>query len=337
MEGSFKIFRQQTEEIVLSPALPSSPASRNTPDTRNLAANGHFGHLHLQEIKGAGYTVWQHNYFFNKEDTITFIRPDPGLRLWIALKRSFYYTIEGLHSGVLHERGFNISYVPFLHQSFHFSARQTYTCAEIYFSRDYLDPLIHHFSGVEEFLQKMDKNLPASLDIIHPVADMDMLMLLNDILHCPYPPAVRKKLLANKIWEILILSLGIMTNHSGPRIPGLDKQMIERFYHAVELLTGNLARTYSLKELSEMSGISLYHLKQGFKVIYGLSMQEFLYETRMQKARLLLEETDFPIGHIAAQTGYSHPFAFSSAYKKYFGHAPSLVQKSRKNHIDEYD
>jgi AraC family transcriptional regulator, transcriptional activator of the genes for pyochelin and ferripyochelin receptors len=109
--------------------------------------------------------------------------------------------------------------------------------------------------------------------------------------------------------------------------------IVNKIYEARELLGRNIARNYTLDELSTLVELSRYNLKRGFKAIYGLTVTDFLHETRMQKARLLLTETDLPVSRIAAAIGYIHPFAFSSAFKKYFGFSPSLVQRSRKHAI----
>jgi AraC-like DNA-binding protein len=83
-----------------------------------------------------------------------------------------------------------------------------------------------------------------------------------------------------------------------------------------------------------MVGLNPWQLKTGFKAIFSLTIADYLQETRMQKARLLLEETDLPIARIADIVGYTHPFAFSSAFRKYYGYAPSLVRKGRRTRKD---
>jgi AraC-like DNA-binding protein len=336
MEEPFKIFRQQAEELRLSPPLHAMRRAGNIPGVRDLVAKGAYGRMHLQEIKGAGYTIWHHSYFFNKEETITLVRSYPDLRLWIALKRSLYYSIDGRKEKVLHERGFNICYTPSLRQSICFSPQQPYTYAEICFSRAYLKQFACLVPGVEKFLQSMNKNEFAFLNETNSIADAELLNLINDVLFRPYPFAGREKFLTNKILEILILALSLISNNPAPSA-ALDRSLLPRFYHAVDLLTGNLARTYSIRELSILSGLSAHDLQHGFETIYCLSIQEFLYEARMQKARMLLEQTDFNIAQVARQIGYSHPFAFSSAYKKYFGHSPSLVQRSKRKLLTEDD
>jgi AraC family transcriptional activator of pyochelin receptor len=270
----------------------------------------------------------------NEDECLTFTREKPTLRLWMALKQSFYYTLGGLSENVVHERGFNISFTPSLHQTFRLSRQRPYAFVEIHFSPDRLEQLASLFPGVENFLHRIEKQEQVILNPVNQIADRDILTVIEDMVYCAYPSMVRKKYLDYRIMEILILTLRKLTHDPLQKVLAIEGKVVERVYEAGELLTGNLARNYTLQELGLLVGLSIYHLKKGFKAIYGLSVPDFLQEARMQKARLLLEETDHSIAHIAANIGYTHPFAFSSAFKKYFGYTPSLAQKSRRQTVN---
>jgi AraC-like DNA-binding protein len=161
-----------------------------------------------------------------------------------------------------------------------------------------------------------------------------MLNAIDDILYCRYTSVIRTKFLTCKVMEVLFLALDQITGVSLKGPVHLPEIVVRRIYEARQLITRNLARDYSLRELGVLVGLSSYHLKRGFKAIYNLSAADFRHEIRMQKARLILEETDLPITRIAADIGYDHPFAFSSAFKKFFGYTPSLVRKGRRIHTD---
>jgi len=330
MNDRIKIFGEKAGEIPLSPALPSLSDPGNIPGVKNLGASGSFGYLLLQEMAGNGYTIRYHSYFLNQDDTLTFTCGKPALRLCLALKYSFYYTIKELGDNVLHERGFNISYVPFLHHTLRLRAKQPYAYVEIHFSIEHIQQLAQHFPSVEKFLHAIKMQQPALLNTINQVADKEIISVAEDMLYYAYPLEMRKKYLDNKVMEILILALEKIIHHPLQKPVNLPEKVVEKIYEAKELLVGNLKKDYPPKELGALVGLSIYKLQKGFRAIYGLSISDFLHESRMQKARLLLEETDLPITRIAAETGYHHPFAFSSAFKKHFGYPPSIIQRSRR-------
>jgi AraC family transcriptional activator of pyochelin receptor len=195
---------------------------------------------------------------------------------------------------------------------------------------NYLQQLAPYFPDVEIFLQTAGQQQPVSLNGISQVAGMEMLTIIDEILYCTYPAVIRKKYLSYKVKETLILALQKIVHPPSQKAIYLPEKIASRIYEAREILSKNLNTNHTLADLSGLVGLSIYNLKKGFKIIYGLTVTDFLHEARMQKARLLLSETDLPVSRIAAATGYTHPFAFSSAFKKYFGYTPSLVQKSRK-------
>ena len=330
MNNYIRVLGENMGDIVLRPVLSPFSEAKSTQEIRALEAKGAFGCLQLQEIAGNDYLIRYHNYFLNQDDSLTFTGEKPILRLFLSLKYSFHYTIYGLGENVLHERGFNIGYLPQALQSFRLCRNKHYALMEIQYSLEYLQRLVPYFPGVEKFLQETKKQQPIFLSSINQVASTEMLAIIQEALYCSYPAVIRKKYLSYKVMEILILALQKITRHPVQEPVNLPEKVISKTYEASQLLSKDMARNYTMEELSAIVDLSIYNLKKGFKAIYGLTVMDFLHETRMQKARLLLSETDLPVSRIATVTGYKHPFAFSSAFKKYFGYAPSLVQKSRK-------
>jgi AraC-like DNA-binding protein len=59
----------------------------------------------------------------------------------------------------------------------------------------------------------------------------------------------------------------------------------------------------------------------------GLSYRSLLMRIRMQRAKSLILETDIPLKNVCSELGYSSPAHFSRAFRKYYGHPPSQLQK----------
>ena len=56
---------------------------------------------------------------------------------------------------------------------------------------------------------------------------------------------------------------------------------------------------------------------------YGVPFRTLLYRTRMDIAKYRLEHSGASVSELAEQIGYSSPSAFSAAYKRHFGKAPT--------------
>jgi AraC-like DNA-binding protein len=89
----------------------------------------------------------------------------------------------------------------------------------------------------------------------------------------------------------------------------------------------DLAHPLSLKELAHDFGINEFKLKRGFKQQYGTTVFRFLSDKRLDKAMLLLENTDTPLKRIAELAGFKSFPHFSKVFKNRFGCCPSEWKK----------
>jgi len=101
-------------------------------------------------------------------------------------------------------------------------------------------------------------------------------------------------------------------------LPRLDP----RIARVLERLTADLANTPSLDDLARHANLSVSQLKMLFKKQTGKTCGQFLLMRRMEKARALLANTDFPAHLIAEKVGYQDQSAFSRRFNAYFGQTP---------------
>jgi len=83
----------------------------------------------------------------------------------------------------------------------------------------------------------------------------------------------------------------------------------------------------SLDELSSLAWLSLSQFKALFKKETGKAPGEFLRDLRMEKARALLLNTDYPIGIVAQMVGYSDASSFSHRFSNHFGFPPRSFRR----------
>lgn len=95
---------------------------------------------------------------------------------------------------------------------------------------------------------------------------------------------------------------------------------------AIAYIQKDLSRRPELSLLTKAAGLSPTHLSRLFKAHMGQSPVEYWNSTKMEYARECLRHTDWNVSEIATRLGYSSPYYFSSAFKKYFGCAPSLMK-----------
>jgi len=92
---------------------------------------------------------------------------------------------------------------------------------------------------------------------------------------------------------------------------------------ALSLLHGKPAHDWTIDELAKRAGTSRSILAERFTDLVGLPLMHYLAKWRMQIASELLTGSNANIATIAAQVGYDSEAAFSRAFKKMIGVAPS--------------
>lgn len=83
----------------------------------------------------------------------------------------------------------------------------------------------------------------------------------------------------------------------------------------------------SIPALARKVGINDFKLKKGFRQLYGCSVFSYVQQVRMEKAKVLVQETTDPIADIAYLSGYNDPPNFTAAFKRHFGLTPSDMRK----------
>jgi AraC-like DNA-binding protein len=91
---------------------------------------------------------------------------------------------------------------------------------------------------------------------------------------------------------------------------------------ALRLLHHNPSHSWTVAELARETGTSRAALARRFTELVGEPPMAFLTEWRIALAADLLLEPGATIGSVAAQVGYSTPFALSAAFKRVRGVSP---------------
>ncbi len=70
-------------------------------------------------------------------------------------------------------------------------------------------------------------------------------------------------------------------------------------------------------------------LHDAFAAVFLQNVHDYQIQIRMERAKLLLETTDFSIKAIAISVGYKADSSFGPAFRKHFGISPSAYRTSR--------
>lgn len=85
--------------------------------------------------------------------------------------------------------------------------------------------------------------------------------------------------------------------------------------------------TFGIPELCRGIGISRSQLHNKIKANTGLSTSIYVRSIRLEKAKLLLEESDLNISEVAYEVGFKDPSYFSRLFCERYGIAPSKIRQ----------
>jgi AraC-like DNA-binding protein len=108
----------------------------------------------------------------------------------------------------------------------------------------------------------------------------------------------------------------------------LRRTEVDGIRKASEYITNNLATYKSVPELTKETGLNATKLQEGFKYFYNKTVNQYVYEARLDLAKKLLLETDDSISEIVYKIGLSSKSYFSHIFKQEYGVQPSSFRKS---------
>jgi AraC-like DNA-binding protein len=101
---------------------------------------------------------------------------------------------------------------------------------------------------------------------------------------------------------------------------------IERVRRCIEEDPG---RNITTEQLSRTAGMNRTKLRWLFKRIHGVTMFEYRQAIIMKNAEEMLRHPNLTIAEIGYRLGYREPSSFSIAYRRFYGHAPGEVRRTR--------
>ena len=107
----------------------------------------------------------------------------------------------------------------------------------------------------------------------------------------------------------------------------------ERAKHAAVLkmqkyIEDNYRHDISLAELAAIVGLNKNYICDLFKNDTGVTIRQYLIAQRMERVKLLLQDSDCTIAEIAQSVGYSDDKYLSAQFKRRYGVAPGEYRKN---------
>lgn len=114
-----------------------------------------------------------------------------------------------------------------------------------------------------------------------------------------------------------------------PKKSSTNKSHFEQINLALAYIHNNFGENITAEDLANVSGYSIFHFHRVFKEITGENVNDYLRNTRLEKAsNLLLYNQHQTIEEIAINSGFATAAGFRNAFKKKFLVSPKEWRKS---------
>ncbi|WP_042720786.1 helix-turn-helix transcriptional regulator [Flavobacterium sp. B17] len=188
---------------------------------------------------------------------------------------------------------------------------------------DYIFNLINPASNreSEDILENMIRN---NYIFLHkqtpPYMTVEMHMIVKEIISYSKKGMLQKLFIEAKIIKLLMLIFEQFsernTINESPKIPFMIKKFVDENFH----------KNIKVEEIGNIIGINQNKIRKEFKAQYHMTVNDYIAELRMLKAKKLIINKEVLIKEIAIECGYEYVQNFTRAFKKKFGISPEKLR-----------
>lgn len=103
---------------------------------------------------------------------------------------------------------------------------------------------------------------------------------------------------------------------------------VESIHKATKYIEENLRGDLNIQDISRQAALSPFYFQNGFAMLCGMTVGEYIRQRRLSVAGLEVLTTDRKIIDIALEFGYDSPDSFTKAFSRFHGITPAALRKS---------
>jgi AraC family transcriptional regulator len=103
-----------------------------------------------------------------------------------------------------------------------------------------------------------------------------------------------------------------------------------KLQQAIAYINEHLTENLSLKDISNVVGMSPFYFTSLFKQSMGMTAYQYVIYHRIERAKQLLRQQELSIGDVSAQVGFESQSHFTNVFRKHTSKTPKMYQKDPK-------
>jgi len=113
----------------------------------------------------------------------------------------------------------------------------------------------------------------------------------------------------------------------------LRKAELTQFEKAVRIIEQEMEDLPTVSEIAREVGLNPQKLQQGFKELFGKTVNDFITDKRLDMAWTLLINSDHTLMSISSRIGYNNPSYLSKMFRERYGVTPSEFRRRSKKEV----
>lgn len=157
----------------------------------------------------------------------------------------------------------------------------------------------------------LNQNRQVEAAVAKAASDLDLARLMGNNAH---------RYMQSKVIDCLSGFLVLGSTASGGDYVSL--LMRDKMHELQEIIVSRYWDMLSLHDLAKMVGTNECTLKKAFKLVFGTTVFQYLFDYRMGLAVRYLLDSNLPIAEIGIRLGYDYQSHFCTAFKRKYGMSP---------------
>lgn len=197
---------------------------------------------------------------------------------------------------------------------------------------------------IGDFLPDMDSDLEALFRDVNGVNlffykanySLDIAKCIEEIKECEHSGFPKSVFIEGKCYEILAHHLRqYIDDSSDPDNRKILRQAtVKKLEEAAEIISSELEQVDNIIALAKRVGLNQNTLQNGFQHLYGMSVNNYIRNERMEMAKNLMEKSDLNITEITYRIGINSRSYFSKLFKERYAMTPTQYLQRLKDKKD---
>ncbi|TWI87773.1 AraC-like DNA-binding protein [Chitinophaga japonensis] len=335
----FEVSKVMKARIRIYDQLPDHYKSYYVDGATIYYVDGPFGCYFTQEIRNEDWSVlWFQSFIKSSSFAIYPCASLPAVVFYCGIQGSLSGYLNGVGRLLLKEAQYSIFYMPKSVVSVKLF-RGAYDGVFLSLSKPFLEGFASKYESLKDVYNSyLEEAIEGQLLKAHQLGSTAWTLLSEMRARVHKAPADRFFFLDNHIRELLFgyltSSPTTLRNVSDP-VMTVSAVYTEQVRKAAKYMEENYDRELTIPEIAKIINMGYSSFIQAFKKEYDLAPHQFLKKCRLQKALLLLEETNEKIISVSIAVGYNNPSHFIKVFTKYFGISPFSYRNKRKRNLEK--